>query len=156
MVAFAALCRSLDISTAGRAPVIGSIEAALSAYEKEVVRAYDAAPAERRPQYAAVNVAIKLARTLDEQKRYEGALLQYLVSRYRYGLVDGADRQALDAVALKAKMAAVTPPPGEDHSIAEFFLQLAEATGSETGGLPTSAAVILDDILPAYFSVVKP
>jgi len=156
MVAFAALCRSLDLPPVGRTPVIGPIETALAPYEREVVQAYDAAPAERRPQYAGVNVAIKLARTLDEQKRHECALLQYLVSRYRYGLVVGADRQPLPAAVIKAKIAGMKRSAGVDHSIADFFIQLALATRAGQGGLAASASVILDDILPAYFSVVKP
>lgn len=147
MVAFAALCRSLQMPPAGRAPVIGSIERFLAPYEKDVVKAYDSAPADERPQYAGVNVAIKLARTLDEQGRHEGALLQYLVSRFRYRLIATGGAPAAPSADLKARIAKVTIPEGTDHSIAEFFLQLAAATGS---------AVILDDILPAYFAVVKP
>ena len=65
-VEFAALCRSVEARPSGRAPVLRSIEPALAAYEKDVVKAYDAAPASQRPQYAGVNVAIKVARTLDE------------------------------------------------------------------------------------------
>jgi hypothetical protein len=156
MVKFAALCRSLDLPPAGRAPAIGSIETALAAYERDVVKAYDTAPGERRPQYAGVNVAIKLARTLNEQQRHEGALLQYLVSRYRYGMIVNADRPALPPEALKARIAGMKRTPGVDHSIADFFIQLAEATSGGQGGATASAAVILDDILPAYFSVVKP
>ena len=156
MVAFATLCRSLELPPAGRAPVIGSIETPLAAYEREVVKAYDAAPAERRPQYAGVNVAIKLARTLNEQQRHEGALLQYLVSRYRYGMIVRADRPALPQEVLKTRIAGTTRTAGVDHSIADFFAQLAEATNAAQGSATASARVILDDILPAYFSVVKP
>jgi hypothetical protein len=156
MVAFAALCRSLELRPAGRAPVIGSIETALAAYERDVVKAYDTAPAERRPQYAGVNVTIKLARTLNEQQRHEGALLQYLVSRYRYGMIVSADRPALTQEALNARIAGMKRTAGVDHSIADFFVQLAEATNAGQGSATASATVILDDILPAYFAVVKP
>jgi hypothetical protein len=45
---------------------------------------------------------------------------------------------------------------GVDHSIADFFVQLAEATNAGQGSATASATVILDDILPAYFAVVKP
>ena len=153
MVQFAALCRSLSLPGAGRRPNLTSIEPHLAAYEKEVVAAYDNAPAAGRPQYAAVNVAIKLARTLDEQKRYEGALLQYLVSRFRYGLITLPS--AVAGVDVQDRLSSVSLPVGVDHSIAEFFLQLARATSADAGAPPSSAAVILDDILPAYFEVVK-
>ena len=100
-----------------------------------------------------VSAMIKLARTLDEQKRYEGALLQYLVSRFRYGLITLPSSMA--GVDVKDRLSSVSLPPGVDHSIAEFFLQLARATSADAGAPPASAAVILDDILPAYFEVVK-
>lgn len=153
MVQFATLCRSLSLPEAGRRPNLTSIEPHLAAYEKEVVAAYESAPAAERPQYAGVNVAIKLARTLDEQGRHEGALLQYLVSRLRHGLIGTASSQG--GADVNARLSSVSLPPGMDHSIAEFFLQLARATSQDGGAPPSAAVVILDDILPAYFEVVK-
>jgi hypothetical protein len=154
MVEFAALCRSLSLTPAGRGPNIGSIGPALTAYEQIVVKSYDRAPAAQRPQYAFVSVAIKLARTLDEQGRHEGALLQYLVSRYRYGLIRAAEGTA-PAGDLENRIKGARVPGGVDHSIADFFLQLARATSSGQSATPASATIILDDILPAYFAVVK-
>ena len=53
-----------------------------------MVKAYDQAAQPLRPRFAQVHVAIKLAHTLDAAGHAEGALLQYLISRYRYALVD--------------------------------------------------------------------
>jgi hypothetical protein len=153
MVRFAALCRSLDIAASAPPPRFRSIEPMLAAYEREVVEAYDAADAAKRPQYAGVNVAIKLARTLDEQGQHEGALLQYLVSRYRFRVVRSTSEPA-DLEQLKARVAAVPLPPGADHSIAEFFLQLAAATVAARDPAGAGAAAVIDDILPAYLEVV--
>ena len=153
MVQFAALCRSLSLPSAGRQPALASIEPQLAIHEKAVVAAYDAAPAAERPQYASVNVAIKLARTLNEQGRHEGALLQYLVSRFRYGLIRTASAPV--AADVQQRLASVRLPAGVDHSIAEFFLQLARAASGEAGAPASSPTVVLDDILPAYFEVVK-
>ena len=155
MVRFASFCRSLDLKAPGRWPSLRSIEPELAAYEKQVVKAYDAAPASQRPQYAGVNVAIKLARTLDEQKRYEGALLQYLVSRYRYAILNAARQQPPPVNELKTRLANTKPSTETDHSIAEFFTQLAQAALSGPQPAPASAAAILDDILPAYSVVAK-
>jgi hypothetical protein len=152
MVEFAALCRALALPSAGRQPNLGSIEPQLAAYEKDVVAAYERAPPAERPQYAGVNVAIKLARTLDEQKRHEGALLQYLVSRFRFGLI--RDSSPAGGTDLEVRLSTADLPAGVDHSIAEFFVQLARATSGD-GVVSASAAVVLDDILPAYFEVVK-
>jgi hypothetical protein len=155
MVRFAALCRAVKLDSAGPGPGLPSIEPALARYEAEVVKAYDQADAPQRPQYAGVHVAIKLARTLDEQGRREGALLQYLVSRHRYGLIGAAARPAPSATGLEERLKDTRLPPGSDHSIAAFFLQLAAAAMSGPEPLPQAAAVVLDDVLPAYFSVVK-
>jgi hypothetical protein len=156
MVDFAALCRSLALPAAGRRPAIGPIEPALAAYEAEVVQAYDAATAAQRPQYAGVNVAIKLARTLNEQGRHEGALLQYLTSRYRYRLITAAEGASRPAGELATRIRSVPVRAGVDHSIARFFLELAAATADGPAPGPQAAAAILDDILPAYSAVVKP
>lgn len=152
MVRFARLCRSTEARSAGRPPALRPIEPALAAYEKEVVKAYDAAPAGKRPQYAGVNVAIKLARTLDEQGRHEGALLQYLVSRLRHAVIVNGASPAVDS--LRARVKNTSMPPGVDHSIGEFFLQLASASLEGPDASASNAAAILDDVLPAYFAVV--
>ncbi len=156
MVRFAALCRSLALPPAAAAkPPIGSIERHLAAYERDVVKAYDAAAAAERPRFAAVNVTIKLARTLDEQRRHEGALLQYLVSRFRYGLIQTTGKPDPSIDGLRARLAGTKLPAGIDHSIAEFFAQLAGAALNGPEPAPHGAAVILDDILPAYLTVVN-
>lgn len=155
MIRFAALCRALEARPSGRAPAFGSIEPALAAYEKDVVKAYDAASAAERPQYAAVNVGIKIARTLDEQGRHEGALLQYLVSRLRYASI-GRNGAAPSVESLQARVSGTRMPSGVDHSIGEFLLQLASATLEGPGASGGPAAAILDEVLPAYFAVVKP
>ena len=153
MVRFAALCRSVDGRPSGRAPALRSVEPALAEYEKGVVKAYDAAPAAKRPQYAGVNVAIKLARTLDEQGRHEGAVLQYLVSRFRHAvIVGGGPIASLDVV--RERVRNTSMPTGVDHSIGEFFLQLASALLDGPDASAGNAAAILDDVLPAYFAVV--
>jgi hypothetical protein len=156
MIRFAALCRSLELSSTGRKPELTSIEPALAVHEQEVVKAYDRADASRRPQYAGVNVAIKLARTLDGQGRHEGALLQYLLSRFRFGLIAADTRTAGPAGEIERRLGPARPPAGVDHSIGEFFLQLAFASAKGSSPAPAAAPVILDDVLPAYFAMVKP
>jgi hypothetical protein len=155
MVRFASFCRSLPLPATAPRPALRSIEPELSAYERTVVAAYDRAPAGQRPQYAGVNVAIKIARTLDEQKRYEGALLQYLVSRHRFAVLSLAASNWPSLDDLRARVASTKLPGDADHSIAEFFLQLAAATLDPANPAPASAAAVLDDIIPAYLAVVN-
>jgi hypothetical protein len=155
MVRFAAWCRALKLPAApGPAVAIPSVEPALADYEKEVVKAYDEATAAVRPRFAPVSVAIKLARTLSEQGRREGALLQYLVSRYRFGMIRAGNEPARTVAELEARLNATAMPAGADHTIGEFFVQLAQMSLKGTEPAPQNAAVILDDILPAYFAVV--
>jgi hypothetical protein len=154
MVRFAALCRSVDAKPAGAAASLKPIGPALRAYEATVVRAYDQAPQTLRPRFAQVHVAIKLAHTLDESGRQEGALLQYLISRYRYALVQREGTPPPDVTALRARLDSTTLPKGVDHSTAEFFLQLAHATLTAKDPQPQGAAAILEDILPAYLELV--
>jgi hypothetical protein len=155
MVRFAALCRSLALQRPATAkPSPGSIEPHLAKFEAAVVKAYDGAPAEHRPRFAGVNVTIKLARTLDEQRRHEGALLQYLVSRYRYRLIDPAGKTAPPADELRNRLASTRFPDRLDHSIGEFFVQLGLAAQNGPEPSPQGAATILDDILPGYLQGV--
>ena len=156
MVKFAALCRSLVFEkTSVRPLTVPSIAAPLTRYEAEVVKAYDAATAAIRPRYPGVHVAIKIARTLEEQGRHEGALLQYLVSRLRFALIKTLDGPIPSADAVAARIRAFPVPGDSDHSIARFFLELAAATNEGADPGPRGAAVILDDVLPAYFAAVK-
>lgn len=156
MMRFAALCRSVDAKPAGTGPSLKPVGPALRAYEAEVVKAYDQAPQPQRPRFAQVHVAIKLAGTLDESGRAEGALLQYLVSRFRYAQLQHEGKPVPSVADLSARLKATRLPPGADHSTAEFFLQLAEALLTGAAPAPAAAAAILDDILPSYLALVKP
>jgi hypothetical protein len=102
-----------------------------------------------------VHVAIKIAQTLDEQGRHEGALLQYLVSRIRFGLIRTLDAAQPSAAVVAGRIRGFEIPGDVDHSIAHFLLQLAAATNEGSDPGPRGAAMILDDVLPAYFAAVK-
>ena len=156
MMRFAALCRSVEAKPTGPAPSLKPVGPALRAYEAEVVKAYDQAPQAQRPRFAQVHVAIKLAGTLDESGRAEGALLQYLVSRFRYAQLQHEGKPVPSVEDLSARLKATRLPAGADHSTAEFFLQLAGALLTGATPAPAGAAAILDDIIPAYLELVKP
>lgn len=156
MMRFAAMCRSLEVASAGPPPALKPVGPALRAYEAEVVKAYDKAPQPLRPRFAQVHVAIKLAHTLDDSGRAEGALLQYLVSRFRYAQLQREGTPAPAAHDVSARLKATRLPAGADHSTAEFFLQLADVLLAGPSPSPHGAAAILDDIIPAYLELVKP
>jgi hypothetical protein len=155
MPRFAAICRGLDVTSAGVWPSMMPVGTPLTAHESRVVKAYADAAAPLRPRYAQVSVAIKQARSLDDAGRAEGALLQYLVSRFRFALIQREGSAAPAAADVLKRVRSTAMPAGGDHSIGTFFLQLAE--GLLTAGEPTpaAAAAILDDVIPAYLELVK-
>jgi hypothetical protein len=156
MVKFAAFCRSLAFPTSSAHRLaVPSIESHLARYEAEVVKAYDAAPGALRPRYPAVHVAIKIARTLDEQGRHEGALLQYLVSRFRFALITTLDAAQPSSASVADRIRTFSIPAEGDGSIARFFLELAAVANEGSDPGPRGAAAILDDILPAYAAALK-
>ena len=155
MPRFAAICRALDVKSAGARPSMKPVGPALTAHDSRVVKAYADAPAPLRARYAQVNVAIKQARTLDEAGRADGALLQYLVSRFRFALILGEGRPVVPADELLKRVRSTTLPSGTDHSIGTFFLQLAEALLTTNEPAPAGAVAVLEDVLPAYLEMVK-
>jgi hypothetical protein len=155
MTRFAALCRSVEARPKGPAPALNPVGPALRAYEATVVKAYDQAAQPLRPRFAQVHVAIKLAHTLEHAGHAEGALLQYLISRYRYALVQREGTPPPMVADVSARLKSTSLPAGADHSTAEFFLQLAAATLAAKEPMPHGAAAILDDIIPAYLELVK-
>lgn len=140
---FAAFCRSLDIPPAGPAPMLRSLAPDLDALEAEILDAYGAARGTARQPFIHLSVTLKLARSLDQQGRRPGALLQYLLTRYRFALV----RTSASAARVAQRQAAPAFAKDADHSIADFFLELA-------GDAP-GAAHIVDDVLPAYRAAIE-
>jgi hypothetical protein len=148
---FAAFCRAVDLPPAGPAPVLRSLAPELSALEAQILDAYDKAEGTARQPFITISVTMKLAKSLDQEGRRPGALLQYLLTRYRFA----ATRHKPAAGDIGARIAAARAFAGDtDHSIAEFFLQLAETNAAVTDGAARAAA-ILDDVLPAYREVIK-
>jgi hypothetical protein len=150
---FAAFARSLPIE-AGPAPPLRSIAAELTALEADVLDAYDKAQGDARTPFIGISVTLKLARTLEEQQRRPGALLQYLLARYRFGLTRTPDASA---DALRERLASAdTFARDVDHSLAWFFIELARASAASPAPPgPRAAAAILDDVLPAYRAAIR-
>ncbi len=143
---FAAFCRSLEMAPAGPAPRFRSLDAELTTLERDILTAYASAEGSARPPFITISVTLKLARHLNEEGHRPGALLQYLLTRYRFALARSAAESPAD---LPQRLAAARNfAPDADHSIAQFFLQLADTR-------PQAAIAIVDDVLPAYHAVIK-
>jgi hypothetical protein len=145
---FAAFVRGLDWPRPAARLALRSIAPELDAFDREVTTAYEKMDRSQHAGYIQTSVAIKQARTLDEAHQYAGALLEYLLARYRFGLLrtPGA---TVDPDAVRA--ARERFPISGDHGIAELFLQMADrALADPAPSAHRAAAVILNDVLPAY------
>jgi hypothetical protein len=148
---FAEFVHALGLPPSGTRPPFRSIAPDLDAFDRQVTAAYEHMERAQHPSYIRVSAAIKQARTLDAAKQYPAALVQYLLARYRFGLLhppDAAEHALADAQQ--------SLPPGADTSIARFFVQVADTAAAspdpETRG---SAAVVAGDVLPAYAAALR-
>jgi len=152
---FAEFCRGLSLTPPPQVLQLRSIEPELAVLEREVVERYDRADADGRRPFIQINVALKLAHDLDARQRYAAALVQYLLARRSLSVITLGEPP--EAQTLKQRVAdARTALPAGDHSIAVFFLDMADAY-VENGQGPGArgAAAILDAVMPAYFQVIK-
>jgi len=116
-------------------------------------------------RFIALNSALKLAEELDSQKLYAGALYQYLEATRHFAMLQAPPVDAAQQSVVKANLAAALKKfaaSNQDESLAQLFLERAESqTVHPDGSVPTadewrSARVILDHVLPAYFTAKKP
>jgi hypothetical protein len=155
LVAFASFARAIAWPAAGRRPALRSIAPEIAALDADMTRQYESMARADHPTYIAASAALKQARTLNDARRYDAALFEYLLSRYLFAPLRGPAREAATAPRIAAARAALAA--GDDHSIAEFFLQLAdEGVSGDVPAQRRGAAAALDDVLPAYFAAVAP
>ena len=155
--AFAAFVRGLPWPSfkPGQAPIQRSLAAELDALDAEVIDAYKKMDPAQHPAYVQTSVTLKRARTLDADGRHAGALLEYLLARYRFSVLRPGPLP--DPPAPERLAAARAALDGNhDHSIGQLFVQMAEAAAASTNvPVQRGAAVILDDVLPAYHAALK-
>jgi hypothetical protein len=155
LVQFAALARGLRWPAPARRPSFRSIAPEIAALDATMTRQYESMARDEHASYISASAALKVARSLNDDGRYDGALFEYLLSRYLFAPLRGPAAAEATVERVAGARAALTG--GADHSIAELFLQLADEGVS--GSVPAQrrgAAAALDDILPAYFAAVAP
>ena len=149
---FAAFVRSGSWPAVGRRPPFRSIALELTALDREMTTQYETMERASHPTYIRASAALKQARSLNDRGAFEGALFEYLLSRYLFAPLRGpagdATRERLDA-------ARASLGRGEDHSIAELFVQFAEeGLASNNADLRAGAAAVSADVVPAYLAAV--
>jgi hypothetical protein len=119
---------------------------------------------EKHPQFIRLNATLKTAAELDAAKLYAGALYQYLQALSYFEAMDApapdaAKQGQLKAAIENARREAKTS--GRDDSIAELFVQRAEALIATKSGVEASAeewknaAAVVDYVIPAYYAALK-
>lgn len=152
---YAAFLRAGRWSNAGRRPAFRSIASELSAFDREMTTKYETMEPASHPAYIRASAALKQARSLDDRGAREGALFQYLLSRYLFAPLRGS--AAVAATPERLDAARATLPAGDDHSIADLFVQFAqEGLASDSVDLRRGASAVIDDIIPAYAAALEP
>jgi len=152
---YAAFVRGATWPDAGRRPAFRSIAPELTAFDREMTTKYETMERANHPTYIRASAALKQARSLNERGALEGALFEYLLSRYLFAPLRGP--AAEDATRERIDGARATLPAAQDHSIAELFVQFAdEGLASGNADLRRGAAAVIDDVIPAYLAAVAP
>jgi hypothetical protein len=120
---------------------------------------------ELHARFVQLNSTLKLAQDLDAARLYSGALYQYLKAVLHFGLLTAAPPDGQGQSALKVAIARAQKKleaSGRDDSIAQLCVEWAASLVAHAGnGAPsaddwTTAQVIIDQVLPAYFTTFEP
>ena len=156
VTAFGALVRSIAFPSAGPRPALRPLTAEIDALDAEMTTAYEGMQPSEHPAWIVASVTLKRARALNDQGGHAGALLEYLLARYRFGTLRKGPLPDIPAASALADARAALPA-GADHSIAQLFVEMAEAAlQGSTEAARRGAALIVGDVLPAYHAALRP
>jgi hypothetical protein len=153
---FALFCRSLDAVASGAAPPLRSLAPELEELEREVTQAYRRlGAADQDNTFIRINASLKVAQDLERERRFSGALLQYLEVCRALEAFNSMPAESLAPDALKSLSESFrTQLSGDktDHSVGWLYWQMAQ-TALESGDANDrkQAAVILHHVAPRYF-----
>lgn len=153
---FALFCRGLDAVASGAAPSLRSLAPELEELEREVMQAYRRlGAADQDNTFVRINASLKVAQDLERERRFGGALLQYLEVFRALEAVNSIPAESLAPEALKSlseSFRAQLSSGKTDHSVGWLYWQMAQAA-LESGDANDlkQAAVILHHVAPRYF-----
>jgi hypothetical protein len=155
VIDFAAFVRSASWPAVGRRPAFRSIAPELATLDRDMTTKYETMERANHPTYIRASAALKQARSLNDHGAFEGALFQYLLSRYLFAPLRGV--AAAEPTRERVDGARASLPAGGDHSIAEMFVEFAEdGLSSDNADLRNSAAAVITDVVPAYLAAIAP
>jgi len=156
---FALFCRGLDAVASGAAPSLRSLAPELEELEREVTQAYRRlGAADQDNTFIRINASLKVAQDLELERRFSGALLQYLEVCRALEAVNSMPAESLAPDALKSQsesFRAQLSGDKTDHSVGWLYWQMAQ-TALESGDANNlkQAAVILHHVAPRYFKYI--
>jgi len=163
---FATFCASLSATGKASAFPLRSLLPELHTLQEKTNAAFQPPKSiDLHSRFIALNSQIKLAEELDASRFYAGALYAYLEAVRHYGMLDAPTLDAAAQSQLKQDLVATSKKltaASVDDSIAQLFLERAASYASHSdGSAPTAdewrgARVILDQVLPAYYTAQKP
>jgi hypothetical protein len=157
---FALFCRGLDAVASGAAPSLRSLAPELEELEREVTQAYRRlGAADQDNTFIRINASLKVAQDLERERRFGGALLQYLEVFRALEAVNSMPAESLAPEALKSlseSFRAQLSGDKTDHSVGWLYWQMAQ-TALESGDANDlkQAAVILRHVAPRYFKYMS-
>jgi len=152
---FALFCSGLDAVASGGAPSLRSLAPELEELEREVMQSYRRlGAADQDNAFIRINASLKVAQDLERERRFGGALLQYLEVRRALEALNSMPAESLAPDALKSlseSFRAQLSSGKTDHSVGWLYWQMAHAA-LESGGVNDlkQAAVILHHVAPRY------
>jgi hypothetical protein len=163
---FAALCASLTFADkVERYPLRSMLPELVRLQEKATAAFVPPRSIDLHDRFIALNSTLKAGLELDASQAYAGSAYQYLEALRHYALLDAPAldepaqaRVREDLAAARARIDASK----RDESLLELFLERAASQVAHShGSAPTadewrSARVILDQVVPAYFSARLP
>lgn len=149
---FALFCRQLKFGKQKAASGLGPIDKELAALETAAIKGFqDPVNESKQSNFIQINSMLKMARELNDEKRYAGALLKYLDALLEFGLVNAAVPDSTRWTALKGKADELhlqLDRSSGDQSIGLLYVELAQTAKSDAA--LKRAAIIIEQVLPAY------
>ena len=158
---FSAFCNTLDLRGKTSVFPLRSTLPELQQLQARVMAAYrPPSSVEHHAEFIRLNATLKLAAELDAAELYAGALYQYLDATQQFALFDATIPGAAGQSRLRNTLHKMSKDLGasqQDYSIAQLFLERAEAwlTRSPNAGGWINTEAIVEQVLPAYFAVLK-
>jgi hypothetical protein len=154
--ALVAFLRSISTTSTVPALHLRSLAPDLDALQHALLTAYrPPASMNRHDEFITASAVLKEARELDEAGLRYGALFRYLDAAQRTGRITVTPAAAPELREHLAKWRERLRTTPGDHTIAQLFLEFAEAD-LETGESPVMASSIDASVLPRYFAALGP